>query len=102
MPDTFQIINIKGSSIEARRNSDGKVVFWDASHFKVYHRRYHPMVNVEIRKTESISTAGDQTTSVPDVRKRPTRTTAGKARKSLTYEILGEPVDGDTMATNQS
>ena len=35
MPDTFQIINIKGSSIEAKRNSDGKVVFRDASHFKV-------------------------------------------------------------------
>ena len=72
MPDTFQIINIKGSSIEAKRNSDGKVVFRDASHFKVYHRRNHPMVNVEIRKTESISTARDQTTSVSDARKRPT------------------------------
>ena len=48
MPDTFQIINIKGSSIEAKRNSDGNVVFHDASHFKVYHRRNHLMINVEI------------------------------------------------------
>ena len=54
MPDTFQIINIKGSSIEAKRNSEGKVVFRDASRFKVYHRRNHPMVNVEIQNTESI------------------------------------------------
>ena len=53
MPDTFQIINIKGSSIEAKRNSDGKVVFRDASYFKVYHRRNHPMVNVEIQNTET-------------------------------------------------
>ena len=36
MPDTFQIISIKGSSIEAKRNSDGIVVFRDASHFKAY------------------------------------------------------------------
>ena len=102
MPDTFQIINIKESSIEAKRNSDGKVVLQGASHFKVYHRRNHLMVNDEIRNTESISTAGDQTTLVSDVRKRPTRTTARKARKWLTYDILGEPVDDDTMATNQS
>ena len=52
MPDTFQIINIKGSRIKAKK-SDRKVVFWDASHFKVYQRRNHPMVNVEIRNTES-------------------------------------------------
>ena len=32
MSDTFQIINIKGSSTEAKRNSDRKVVFRDASH----------------------------------------------------------------------
>ena len=102
MPDTFQIIDIKGSSIEAKRNSDGKVMFLDVSHFKVYHRRNHPMVNVEIRNTESSSTVGDQTTSVSDVRKRPTRTTAGKAQKHLTYDILREPVDDNTMATNQS
>ena len=95
MRDTLQIINIKGSSIEAKRNSDEKVVFRDASHFKVYHRRNHPMVNVEIRNTESSSTVGDQTTSVSDVRKRPTRKTAGKAPKRLTYDILGEPVDGN-------
>ena len=37
-----------------------------------------------------------------DVRKRPTRTTTGKGRKHLKYDILGEPVDNDTMATNQS
>ena len=102
MPDTFQIINIKGSSIEAKRNSDRKVVFRDASHFKAYHRGNHLMVNVEIRNTESSSTAAKQSTSVSDVRKRPTRITAGKARKHLTYDIFGEPVDDDTMATNQS
>ena len=79
-----------------------KLMFQDASHFKVYHRRNHLMVNVEIQNTESISTAGDQTTLVSDVRKRPTQTTAGKARKWLTYDILGEPVDDDTVATNQS
>ena len=93
MPDTFQIINIKGSSTEAKRNSDGIVVFRDALYFKVYHRRNHQMVNVEIRNTKSSSTAGGQTTSVSDVRKRPTRTIAGKARKRLTYDILREPVD---------
>ena len=59
------------------------------------------MVNAEIRNTESSSTVGDQTTSVSDARKRPTRTTAGKAQKHLTYDILGEPVDDNTMATNQ-
>ena len=48
MSDTFQTNNIKRSSIEAKRNSNGKVVFWDASHFKVYHRRNHSMVTVEI------------------------------------------------------
>ena len=37
-----------------------------------------------------------------DARKRPTRRTIGKARKRLKYDILGEPVDDDTMATNQS
>ena len=79
IPNTFQIINIKGSSIEAKKNSDGKVVFQDASHFKVYHRRNHPVVNVEIRNTESSSTAANQITSVSDVRNRPTQTTAGKA-----------------------
>ena len=79
MPGTFHIINIKGSSIEAKRNRDGKVVFGDTSHFKVYRRRNHPMVSVEIRNTESSSAAANQTTSVSDVRKRPTRTTAGKA-----------------------
>ena len=60
------------------------------------------MVNVEIRNTESSSTAAKQSTSVSDVRKRPTRITAGKARKHLTYDIFGEPVDDDTMAANQS
>ena len=79
MPGTFQIINIKGSSIEAKRNRDGGVVFGDASHFKVYRRRNHPMVSVEIRNTESSSAAANQTISVSDVRKRPTRATAGKA-----------------------
>ena len=74
----------------------------DASNFKVYHRRNHLMVNFETQNIESNSTAGDQTTSVSDVRKRPTQTTAGKARKRLTYDILGEPVDDNTMATNQS
>ena len=42
MPDTFQIINIKGPSIEEKRNSDGKVVFRDASH-----RRNHPLLRYE-------------------------------------------------------
>ena len=78
IPNAFQIINVKGSSIEAKKNSDGKVVFQDASHFKVYHRRNHPVVNVEIRNTESSSTAANQITSVSDVRNRPTQTTAGK------------------------
>ena len=77
MPDTFQIINIKGSSIETKGNRDGKFVFRDALHFKVYHRRNHPVVRV--------------------VRKRRTRTTAGKARNRLTYDILGKPVDADTV-----
>ena len=54
-------------------------MFGDTSHFKVYRRRNHPMVSVEIRNTESSSAAANQTTSVSDVRKRPTRTTAGKA-----------------------
>ena len=72
MPKTFQIINIKGSSIEGNRSRDGKVVFWDALYFKVHHRRNHPMVSVEILNTESSSTAANQTTSVSDVRKRPT------------------------------
>ena len=98
MPDTFQIINIKGSSIETKGNRDGKVVFQDALHFKVYHRRNHPMVRVEIQNTESSSTAGNQTTSVSDVRKRCTQTTAGKARNCLTCDILGKPVDDDTIA----
>ena len=89
MPDTFQIINIKESSIEAKRNSDGKVVFQGASHFKVYHRRNHLMVNDEIRNTESISTAGDQTTLVSDVRKRPTRTTQGRHENVLHMTYLG-------------
>ena len=98
MPDTFQIISIKGSSVETKGNRDGKVVFRDALHFKVYHGRNHPMVRVEIRNTESSSTAGNQTTSESDVRKRRTRTTAGKARNRLTYDILGKPVDDDTIA----
>ena len=102
MPYTFQIINIKGSSIEPKRNNDGKVVFRDSSHFKVCHRRNHPMANVVMRNRGSSSRAANQTTSVSDVRKRPTRTTAGKARKHLAYDILGGPVDDDTMATNQS
>ena len=72
MPNNFQIINIKGSSIEAKRNSDGKVVFRDALHFKFYHRKNHSVVNVEIRNTGSNSTAANQTTSVSDVRKRHT------------------------------
>ena len=72
MPKTFQIINIKGSSIEGNRSRDGKVVFRDALYFKVHHRRNHPMVSVEILNTESSSTAANQTTSVSDVRKRPT------------------------------
>ena len=79
MPDTFQIINMKGSSIEAKGNRDGKVVFQDASHFKVYHRRNHSMVSVETQNTGSSSTAAIQTTSVSDVRKRPPQTTTGKA-----------------------
>ena len=54
-------------------------MFWDASHFKVYHRRNHPMVHVEIPNTENSSAAANQTTSVSDVRKRATLTTAGKA-----------------------
>ena len=83
MPNNFQIINIKGSSIEAKRNSDGKVVFRDALHFKFYHRKNHSVVNVEIRNTGSNSTAANQTTSVSDVRKRATKTTAGKAQKLL-------------------
>ena len=37
-----------------------------------------------------------------DVRKRPTLTTTGKARKRVAYDILGEPLDDGTMATNQS
>ena len=98
MPNNFQIINIKGSSIEAKRNSDGKFVFRDALNFKFYHRKNHPVVNVEIRNTGSSSTAANQTTSVSDVRKR---RTLRKAQKPLTYNILGEPVDGDTMPTNQ-
>ena len=69
MPNNFPIINITGSSIEAKRNSDGKVELRDTSHFKVYDRRNHPMVFVQIRNTESSSTAGDQTISVSDVRK---------------------------------
>ena len=59
------------------------------------------MVNVEIQNTESSSTAGDQSTSVSDVRQRPTRTTAWIAQKHLTYYILGEPVDDYTMVINQ-
>ena len=57
MPDNFLIVNTTGSRL--KRNSDGKVELRDASHFKVYDRRNHPMVNVEIRNTESSSTAGD-------------------------------------------
>ena len=45
IPDTFQIINSTGFSTEGKTNSDGKVVFQNASHFKVYHRRNHSMVN---------------------------------------------------------
>ena len=102
MPYTFQIINIKGSNTEPKRNSDGKVVFRDSSHFKVCHIRNHPLANVVMQNTESSSRAANQTTSVLDVRKRTTQTTAGKARKQLTDDILGEPVDDDTVATNQS
>ena len=36
IPNAFQIINIKGSSIEPKGNRDGKVVFWDPSHFKKF------------------------------------------------------------------
>ena len=50
---------------------------------QVYHRRNHLMINVEIRNTESSSTAANQTTSVSDVRKRATKTTAGKSQKLL-------------------
>ena len=102
MPDTFQVINIKGWSIEAKRNSDGKFVFRDASHFKVYHIRYPPMVSVEIQNKESSSTATSQTASVSSERKRSTRRTPGKAWKRLTYDILGEPVDDNTIAMNES
>ena len=102
MPYTFQIINIKGSNIEPKRNSDGKFVFRDSSHFKVCHIRHHPLANVVTQNTESSSRAANQTTSVLDVRKRTTQTTAGKARKQLTDDILGEPVDDDTISTNQS
>ena len=59
------------------------------------------MVSAEIWNTKSSSTAANQTTSVSDVRKRPTQTTAGKAQKCLTYDILGEPVDDNTIAANQ-
>ena len=59
------------------------------------------MVNVEIRNTESSSTSANQFTSVSHVRKRPTRTAAGKTLKRLTYNILGEPVDDNTMATRR-
>ena len=102
MPNTLPIINIKGYRIEAKGNSNGKIVFRDVSHFKAYHRRNNPIVRVEIRSTESSSTAGNQITSVSDVRKRPTQTNTGKARKRLTYDTLGEPVDDDTIATNHS
>ena len=93
IPDIFLITAIKGSSIEAKRNSDGKVVFRDASHFKVYHRRNNPLANIEIQNTNSTTMSTGEATSVLDVNKRPTRTTAGKARKRFTYDVLGEPVN---------